>query len=305
MNTPILLITFNRPDHTCKVLERILEAQPKDLYVFQDGVREDNENDAIKCQQVRDVVAELVGCDHLTDGQQTLHSPRCTLHFYGSPVNLGCGPGPMTAITWFFDNVEQGIVMEDDIIPHPIFFPFMETMLTRYANDSRIGMVAGHNFYRKYSLFNSYYFTFDTEGTLGWGTWRRVWQKMNFNIAVRQKECETSLRKNFGFSKLYARKEYMHFNRVLSVDRRDRWDYQWEYCLKLNGYLNIKSNSCLTTHEDGGDATHMGCYYSPNYKMEVHLDRLSPIRHPKWVHIDPLEKLRLWKRTFRIILHKS
>lgn len=98
MQVPILLITFNRPDHTRKVLERILEANPKDLYIFQDGAREGNENDTIRCQQVRDVIAELVGCDKLIDGQQTLHSTRYTLHFYGSPVNLGCGPGPMTAL---------------------------------------------------------------------------------------------------------------------------------------------------------------------------------------------------------------
>ena len=39
LNTPILLITFNRPSHTQKVLESILNAQPKDLYVFQDGAR--------------------------------------------------------------------------------------------------------------------------------------------------------------------------------------------------------------------------------------------------------------------------
>ena len=57
--TPILLITFNRPDHTRRVLTEILKQEPQLLYVCQDGAREGNENDRIKCQEVRDVINEL------------------------------------------------------------------------------------------------------------------------------------------------------------------------------------------------------------------------------------------------------
>ena len=42
MNTPVLLITFNRPDHVRRVLSAIREARPAALYVFQDGAREGN-----------------------------------------------------------------------------------------------------------------------------------------------------------------------------------------------------------------------------------------------------------------------
>ena len=45
MTPPVLLITFNRPEHTRRVLEAILAAQPHDLYVFQDGAREGNVDD--------------------------------------------------------------------------------------------------------------------------------------------------------------------------------------------------------------------------------------------------------------------
>lgn len=308
LNTPILLITFNRPNHTRKVLERILEANPCDLYVFQDGAREGNEADVVKCQQVRDVINELVTKHQTPDTQHqtpnTQHQIPITLHTNYSSINLGCGPGPFTAISWFFQNVEYGIIFEDDIIPHPLFFSFMETILTRYANDNRIGMVAGHNFYRKYSLGHSYYLTFDTEGTLGWGTWRRVWQGLTFDIKVEQKPFENSLIHNYGMPKCYAHKEYEHFRNVLDVDRHDRWDYQWEYYLKLHGYLNIKPNSCLTTHDDGGDATHKGCYFSPNYQMEVHEAKFYPIRHPRRVRIDLLERLRVLKRTLKLLMQR-
>ena len=98
-NTPILLITFNRPTHVSRVLEVIMRQQPKDLYVFQDGAREGNEADLQKCTQVREVIEKL------TKDTDT------RLHTFFSDKNLGCGPGPFAAISWFFENEEYGIVL--------------------------------------------------------------------------------------------------------------------------------------------------------------------------------------------------
>ena len=60
---PILLITFNRPDHVCRVLSAIRQVSPKVLYVFQDGPREGNDIDIAKCTEVRAVVKKLVDWD--------------------------------------------------------------------------------------------------------------------------------------------------------------------------------------------------------------------------------------------------
>ena len=86
MNTPVLLITFNRPNHVRRTLEAIIAAHPHELYVFQDGAREGNENDLMKCAEVRQVV------ENLTKGTQI------QLHTYYPEKNLGCGAGPMTGI---------------------------------------------------------------------------------------------------------------------------------------------------------------------------------------------------------------
>ena len=68
-NIPILLLTFNRPEHTRRVLETIMAVQPQDLYVFQDGARDGNEDDLKKCAEVRRVV------ESMTDGEQVrLHT---------------------------------------------------------------------------------------------------------------------------------------------------------------------------------------------------------------------------------------
>lgn len=288
-STPILLITFNRPDHVRRALIEIRKQQPRELFISQDGPRVNNNSDIKKIQEVRNVIKELVDW-------------QCNLHTLFQDTNLGCGPGPYSAISWFFDNVDQGIILEDDIVPHPLFFSFMENMLNRYSNDDRIGAVMGHNLYRKYSIFNSYYFTFDTEGTLGWGTWKRVWKEVRFDVVVDEKVLNMALKKYFHFPKIYRNREVSHFSTVLNCNRHDRWDYQLEYCLKINGFLNIKPNSCLTSHEgDDPDATHTG-YSNPNYKMEVISDRISPISHPFYVQVDILEWMRMLKRTIKLYL---
>lgn len=289
---PILLITFNRPDHVRSALTEIRKQKPKELFISQDGPRKGNDFDIAKIQEVRTIITDFVDWP-------------CHLHTLFQETNLGCGPAPYAAISWFFQNVDKGIILEDDIVPHPLFFSYMKTLLNRYANDDRIGAVMGHNLYRKYSLKNSYYFTYDTEGTLGWGTWKRVWDKVDFNVTVNPDEFSSSLKKYFHFPKIYRKREINHFCRVLNCDRHDRWDYQLEYCLKLYGYLNIKPNSCLTSHEGNDlDATHTG-YSNPNYKMEVIESRFLDLRHPLYVHIDILERLRLNKRTIRCIIHSK
>ena len=152
LQTPILLITFNRSQYLRQILTEIGNQQPSKLYVFQDGMRIGNRDDELKMAKVRQLIEEYVNwpCDLPTNYQDE---------------NLGCGRGPFTAISWFLSYEEYGIILEDDIIPHPIFFDYMRILLERYKDDERIGIVAGHNLHRRYSRKNSYYFTFEYSDT--------------------------------------------------------------------------------------------------------------------------------------------
>ena len=84
LKTPILLITFNRPEHVEHVLEAVGAVSPTEIFIFQDGPR--NDNDILLCAEVRTVIDKMV-------------SWPCNKHTYYSENNLGCGNGPATAIT--------------------------------------------------------------------------------------------------------------------------------------------------------------------------------------------------------------
>lgn len=55
-NTPVLLIVYNRPNTTEKVLERIREARPKRLYVAADAPKCDA--DIERSDIVRDFISD-------------------------------------------------------------------------------------------------------------------------------------------------------------------------------------------------------------------------------------------------------
>lgn len=288
--TPILLITFNRADHVRNALTEIRKVQPSELYIAQDGPRTDRPDDKTKIQAVRDVVKEMVEWS-------------CNLHTHYSEINLGCGRGPYEAMSWFFENEEYGIILEDDIIPHPLFWSYMEDLLERYKDDERIGMVTAHNLQRYYSRHNSYYFTQEMAGTLGWGTWRRVWKGFDFEIPYDEEKFRESLR-IYGIPRLCVLKTCDSYKKWLSGDRHDCWDYQWDYYLLENRYLNARANSCLTSHEGvDADATHAG-YVNPNYKMDVHESRFLPIRHPRIVRTDNSVRFRVYKREIHLLIKK-
>lgn len=233
ITNPILLITFNRPEHTRRVLEVILKQEPQDLYVCQDGAREGNENDRVKSQEVRDVVNELTA-------PYAVGHKDFTLHTLYQKQNLGCGPGPSAGITWFFENVEQGIIIEDDCVLADSGFRFYEELLNRYKDDERISAITATNLHLKWRSSRSpYLFSTVGSGTLGcWAGWRRSWKKFDYFIKAWDDEKQREVLK-----KKFEREEYYaYYAQIFDNCRKKQnhmWDYQWFFAKMLSGTMTI------------------------------------------------------------------
>ena len=169
---PVLLIIFNRPDTTARVFEAIRAARPTELYIAADAPRENRSEDKRLCEEAKKITEKI--------------DWPCEVHRLYQEKNLGCKRGPIASITWFFENVEAGIILEDDCVPHPSFFAFCSELLEKYADDKRIMHVSGNNFqFGKMRGDASYFFS---EYTLSWGwaTWRRAWQRFAHRIRTRR-----------------------------------------------------------------------------------------------------------------------
>ena len=158
---PILLMGFNRPDYMSAQIAAIRSAHPQRVYVAVDGPRERIVDEAEKCHAVQH-------CVELVDWP-------CEVKTLFREKNLGCKYAVSGAITWFFENEEMGIVLEDDCRPTLDFLRFATEMLERYKEDARIGAVCGFNHFNLQSERGpSYHFSRHMD-VWGWASWRRVW----------------------------------------------------------------------------------------------------------------------------------
>lgn len=319
-NTPILLITFNRPTHTRCVLERILEAKPQELYVFQDGARVGNENDVQKCAEVRQTIEEL--WDNYIFNAKEPNEP--TLHRYYSDTNLGCGPGPAAAITWFFRNVEQGIIIEDDAVPHLDFFPYCEELLTKYRNDTSVRAIASMNVDTQRWGDGNYYFSMMNRNLCAWATWRRAWN--DFDLYLRNVSWCTldKTLKQYGCG-FYEREYWLDRLKEAQTDGQGgrSWDMQFFMSIWLHKGKGIIPNVNLSSNIGTvGEATHQMA--AGNIIDNVPAQPILPLVHPSTTNIqnkadrefhhryfEPQEKnfmrfvAKLNKRIKRIVGHEG
>ncbi len=279
VKTPILFICFNRPWHTRMVLERILSVNPEQLYVFQDGAREGNVNDIVRCQQVRELIEDL--CTH----QSTITN----LHTFYSDVNLGCGPGPATAISWFFEQVERGIIIEDDAVPNMDFFDYCEELLERYqwsegtikrGGENAIWAIGSMHLDNKTYGNGSYYCTMMNRTMCAWATWREAWK--HFNLFMR----DVSSVQMLDALKYYdcgRRMKRFWMNRFYEIQQLNYWHKSWDQQFWMSIWLHhgkgIMPNVNLSTNI-GFDGSGIHCPVGSNYAANKPSHGILPLIHP-------------------------
>ena len=111
-DTPLLLITWRRPHTLRKVIDAIRPFAPSLLFVACDGPNPDRPGEVDKVAATRALI------DNEIDWP-------CQISRLYSDANQGCRLGVSHAITWFFNHVEEGIILEDDCVPHPDFFAYI------------------------------------------------------------------------------------------------------------------------------------------------------------------------------------
>lgn len=242
---PVLLITFNRPDYTIKMLKALKEAGVSKLFVFRDGPRPFNDEDVKATEEIERIILNKIDwpCDVSTNFMTN---------------NLGCGYGPYSAISWAFQYVDELCILEDDCIPTPSFFRFCGKMLDLYRNNLKIRLISGRQHLESnLELDNLDYIFTQYAITWGWATWKRSWK--NFDLQLRG--IEGFFHKG-GFKKEFATiEESNFFNKRYKECKKDIsllfhiWDYHYGLFNRVNGSLGIAPAKNLIKYI-GIDGTH-------------------------------------------------
>ena len=269
MDTPVAVFCFNRPEATANLLKRLASVQPTQVFVVSDGPRPGSRDDHVRVAAVRRQFDSL--------------SWRCRVSRDFAGSNLGCRSRIVSGLDWVFEQVDRAIILEDDCLPDPSFFPFCEDLLARYEGNTRIASVCGmthdqiknpiHESYR----FSRYCFIW------GWATWRRAWQTYDASMPSWAGHTVDALLKRT-FDSLRARLYWkMIFNRCRD-GRIDTWDYQWAFSCWRNEMMHIVPRvSMVENHGFGVESTHT----SRRLHDSIPIEPMSlPLSHPGRIQAD-------------------
>lgn len=223
--TPILFLIFNRFDTANQVFQKIKEQKPKYLYIAADWPRKDKKWEAEKCKKTREEILKQIDWD-------------CELKTLFREDNLWCKMAISWAITRFFENEEQWIILEDDCLPDPSFFWFCETLLNKYKEDKRIMMISWDCFLpEKWQKNNEYAFSYCNH-IRWWATWRRAWELCDISMEDLPEFVKQNMIKHIT-NDFFSKKNTLRELNDVYEWRINSWAYPWTFSIRKNWAFSV------------------------------------------------------------------
>jgi len=231
---PLVIIIFNRIETTKRLFEEIKKIRPSCMYIIADGPRDYASYEKERCAEVRKYVLDNIDWN-------------CDVQTNFSENNLGCKTRISSGLNWVFSMVDYAIILEDDCIPDPSFFPFCHTMLKKYLEDQRIMMIAGTNYLSEETPPEFTYHFSQLFPIWGWATWKRSWNLYDINMTY------WPLIKTGKFlNSIYKNKLFIHYIERIFDDvfagKDDTWDAQWFYSCIIQRGLCIMPEKNLVSN---------------------------------------------------------
>jgi hypothetical protein len=223
--SPVIFCIFNRPDTTLRVFNEIAKARPPALYIVADAARPNVRGEDALCQQTR-IITEKIDwpCEVIRDY---------------APINLGCKQRIYSGITNAFKQFDFAIILEDDCLPSPDFFRFIDTMRDRYQDDSQVMQIGGSAFVRTSQLKDAYYRS-AYPLIWGWATWKRAWEDFDLSMPAWPKTKKELEQNPIGKPELHAR--FLRQIEKTYQGKVNTWDYPFV------AHILSKHGHCITPH---------------------------------------------------------
>ena len=269
---PVLLIIFNRPDVTAEIMATLRKVRPRRLFIAADAPRLNFETDAELCRRTREIASNP--------------DRECEVITLFQKENLGVGRGQNAALSWFFEQVEEGIILEDDCLPSRSFFEFCAYFLDKYRDHSKVATVGG-NFFLPHllRLQQPYYFSKYFQ-VWGWATWRLNLQQYRFDLSfLPEAEWDRVCQENSATQ--VEAKYWQYVVRALAKGTIDAWDFQLNLICWKEKLLHIAPGRNLVKNVGfRADASHtvlespMGRLFAEetnDYRREVEIQTLPDV----------------------------
>jgi hypothetical protein len=284
---PILIVAFNRVNHTRDLINSLRGIAPKRVFYTVDGPKTQNSADFDINLELRNLIS-------------TIDWP-CTIETLFSDSNLGAGAWPHKSIEWALSKSPILLILEDDVRISESFYDLAGYCLENFKNNKDIfsicaSNIADPNGTEKSNLISATkYFS-----GWGWATWADRWQLYRYELSSLETISYTSLLKLNNFNIFISLYFWINFYRIRN-NRIQAWDYQINHLLFSTQMKVLKPLKNLSENVGiGTRATHTKSM--PLLKLNV----LEPINAKYHINLDVNPKNeKLWRKFRLMLLRKS
>lgn len=262
---PVILITYNRPEHTKKVLNALRKHNIKNLYVFSDAPKtQEHVEGVIKTRKF----IEEINWTNPVKVYQT--------------QNQGLAKSIVNAVNLVFEKHDKLVLLEDDCVPQKHFFNFMNDCLNKYENEKSVFGISGYSVQIPKEIRDNYnydlYFS-PRIGSWGWATWKSKWQMKNDDLRSMTKNILDS-----GIDLTQAGSDVpVMLLDMLNGNLKDVWTMPWLLTVYANkGYYIYPIDSHI--ENIGMDGTGVHCGATDKFNSETAQKQAT--RFPEKVFLD-------------------
>lgn len=156
---PCLILGFTRLNSLRKLIEDLQDQETPRIYISIDGPR--NPEDISAQDQIYKMIAEVAS------------RSKSKIYLFKHQKNINLRSAVISGISWFFENEELGVILEDDLIIHPFFQDYFSSCLMNQYVKENFMTISGNQF-----LGNGDYSYICFPLIWGWATWREEWNQI-------------------------------------------------------------------------------------------------------------------------------
>lgn len=214
---PITLFVYNRPEHTKKTIEHLMENAEfaeSHFYVFSDGPINDGGMSLIYA--VRDIVRSF-NLNNLVLVERKKN--------YGLVKSITAG------VTELCKRYGRVIVLEDDLVVSPYFLNYMNQALDLYVDEPKVMQVSGYMFPVSVLVETDAVFL-PISTSWGWATWNRAWMKFDsIGANIEKLMSDKSLQRKFDLDGAYPCYQML-------IRQQRGWDNSWAIRFYFTCFMN-------------------------------------------------------------------
>lgn len=240
---PVIIILYNRPLHTKKLLDSIIKAKNYNnfkFYIYCDGPK--NNSDKIKIFEIKKILKQY---QSFLKFDSTFRNK-----------NIGLLKNITKSLNLILKKFDKAIILEDDLILSNNFFCFMKRSLIKFQNNKNILQISGYSYPIKN---NSSHYFLSLTSCWGWAisskNWNNFYKFLNNNKLIEKQyqiiKASKMKIKEFNYNNSY---NYYSMLRKFFKKEINSWGIIFYLYLFINKKLTVFPSSSLVKN-NGFDGT--------------------------------------------------